>query len=44
MQRKDEKRALTQLIKLCEKKELLPCVMFVFSRRKINELAEGFMK
>lgn len=44
MKIKDEKRAMTQLIRLCEKKDLLPCVIFVFSRKKINELAESITK
>jgi antiviral helicase SKI2 len=30
------------LIRLCQKKELLPCVMFVFSKKKISELATAF--
>lgn len=41
MKIKDEKRGISQLIRLCEKKDLLPCVVFVFSRRKINELSMG---
>lgn len=41
---KDEKRGISQLIRLCDKKELLPCVIFIFSRRKINELADSLMK
>ncbi|CAD8144660.1 unnamed protein product [Paramecium octaurelia] len=44
MKQKDEKRAMTQLIRLCEKKDLLPCVIFVFSRKKINELADSITK
>lgn len=39
---KEEKRAIVQLIRLCEKKELLPCVIFVFSKKKISELAQAF--
>jgi len=43
MRFKEEKRSIVQLIRLCEKKELLPAVIFVFSKKKISELAEAFM-
>jgi hypothetical protein len=43
MQFKEEKRSIVQLIRLCEKKELLPAVVFVFSKKKIAELSEAFM-
>lgn len=39
MRFKEEKRGIVQLIRLCEKKELLPCVIFVFSKKKIGELS-----
>ncbi len=32
------------MIRLCDKKELLPAVVFVFSKKKISEIAEAFIK
>jgi antiviral helicase SKI2 len=44
MRFKEEKRGIVQLIRLCEKKELLPCVVFVFSKKKISELGKAFVE
>ena len=36
---REEHRLLEELIADCKKKKLLPCVIFTFSKRKINSLA-----
>lgn len=36
---KEESRVLEELIVDCHKKKLLPCVIFTFSKKKINSMA-----
>jgi len=36
----DDKRGISNLIKHCQKEELLPCVIFCFSKFKIMNMSD----